>query len=69
MAEDLVLTGDFESNTIRPAIHGTTSILTSALAVPTINYIVITSSEGAILGEDENAIYDETTLAPPPVGP
>ncbi|KAL2056498.1 hypothetical protein ABVK25_003522 [Lepraria finkii] len=48
----------------QPTIHGTTSILTSAIAVPTINRIVITSS---ILGEDENAIYDETTLAPPPV--
>lgn len=51
-------TGDFEANTIQPAIHGTTSILASALKVPTVRRIVITSSTGAITGESETEVYN-----------
>ena len=50
--------GDFETNTIQPAIHGTTSILKSALKVPTIKRVVITSSTGAIAGNSETEVYD-----------
>ncbi|KAL5344293.1 hypothetical protein ACLOAV_010722 [Pseudogymnoascus australis] len=58
-------TDNVERDIITPAIRGTTSILTSALKVPSIRRVVITSSVVAILSDAVASNGDSTTLYTP----
>ncbi|CAD6581198.1 MAG: hypothetical protein ASARMPREDX12_000389 [Alectoria sarmentosa] len=58
-----------EEHTIAPAIHGTTGILKSALKVPSIKRVVITSTVLVVLGSSDSEVYNETTIQPIPPGP
>lgn len=57
------ITSDFENKIILPAVLGTTGILTSAFASPSVKRIVITSSIGATIPPSaflgpSNTVYD-----------
>lgn len=67
---------DFEKNIVEPAIHGTTSILNSALKSKSIRRVVITSSVLAVvpskflLSQDPDTVYTpQSRVRPLPTGP
>ncbi|OAP63508.1 hypothetical protein AYL99_02735 [Fonsecaea erecta] len=60
---------DVEANIIQPAIRGTLSILRSALKVPSIKRVVITSSVAAISPDDNSQVYTSDHVEPDPQGP
>ena len=53
-----------ENNVVQPAIRGTMSMLESALKVPSVERIVITSSEAAVIpvmamaGKPTDEVFD-----------
>ncbi|TVY44050.1 putative uncharacterized oxidoreductase, partial [Lachnellula occidentalis] len=70
-----IKTDNPEQDIVQPAIHGTTSILTSALLHASIKRIVITSSIAAILSSTAQSASTPTTytstsrVSPLPTGP
>lgn len=65
---------DWEQSMVLPAIHGTLSILYSALKQPTIKRVVITSSVAAVFPEDwlttpMTQVFNANTFRPDPKGP
>jgi nucleoside-diphosphate-sugar epimerase len=59
---------NFETDIIQPAIHGTLSILNSALKAPAVKRIVITSSVAAVQPTSPRP-YDADNVEPDPSGP
>jgi nucleoside-diphosphate-sugar epimerase len=69
-------TKDLEKDIVLPAIHGTTSILNSALKFPSIRRVIITSSVVAITpqsalinGDDKNTYTADSRISPVPTAP
>lgn len=69
-------TEDVEKDIVLPAIHGTTSILNSALKFPSIRRVVITSSVVAVTpqialmnGDDKNTYTADSRISPLPTPP
>ncbi|MCJ1225567.1 hypothetical protein MMC12_002216 [Toensbergia leucococca] len=66
---------DMENNVVQPAIRGTMSMLESALKVPSVERIVITSSEAAVIpvmamaGKPTDEVFDQNSVVPKPSGP
>ncbi|MCJ1224573.1 hypothetical protein MMC12_001218 [Toensbergia leucococca] len=68
-------TDDYDRDLIQPAIQGTMGILKSAIKVPSVERIVITSSGVAIMtwedffANETDRIFDDSDTVPDPAGP